>query len=643
MTKTESGLLLGDRFRLIRKIGRGGMGDVWVATDESLGVDVAVKLLTSVGGPEIVEEAKARFDAEQRVLAQLRSPYVVKIRDRGATEQGQPYFVMDLLQGRSLQQHLQQRGRLTVRESLQILEDVARGIQEPHSLGLIHRDLKPGNIFLLEYTGQSRLEVRILDFGIAKSLSEPASDKAQTAPGMMLGTPSYIAPEQIEGRATEASDVYALGVVVYRCLVGATPFNGDQVAVLSQHLAVQPPMMSPRLEVPEPLEALVRAMLQKEPSARPTASEVAILAEELRATLPRNVGTGEISIDLSGGAPQGTGAAPKSSPMGRAVSMARSDGGAPPAGYGAARGTPAGGYPRMPSSNAAGTPIGGYPQMPPPNAMGTPSGGYPQMHPYGAAFSVPLASPNGTWGPDTLSSWGSGQVQAPQRRWIPALLLMVVLLLTGVVGWAIYSGQSLASDEEITRTVALRVESRPMGARVLLGAADLGNTPLVANVDARSSGATLELRLDGYEPAKRQIPSLSRDLFMDFVLVEIEPEEEPEVAEPEAEPPARRTPVRRPARPAPVRSDPKPAPVVEDTPPIAPPKPVAPKEVRVAIASSTPVQKLKIDGRWYGGTPIRATLLGGTKVEVEALGKDGQWRKQTITVPTKDGAVIRLD
>lgn len=279
-----SGDILGGRYRLTSRLGRGGMGEVWRAFDENLQSQVAVKLLLVPSSPEQFEEAKARFDIEQRTLAALRSPYVVRIHDRGLTEYGQPYFVMELLTGRSLHAHLEDHNRLGVLDTLEVLEDLGRAVHEPHLHGLAHRDIKPGNIFLTEYPGQRRLEVRLLDFGVAKSISSDAEAHSVTSAGMIVGTPLYVAPEQINGTPTLRSDIYSVGVVAYRCLAGVAPFRGEQHAVLRQHIGSPPPPLPAEIEAPTPLEALIQRMLEKSPEARPTAAELVSTVVHIRTT-----------------------------------------------------------------------------------------------------------------------------------------------------------------------------------------------------------------------------------------------------------------------------------------------------------------------------------------------------------------------
>ncbi|MEL6188613.1 MAG: protein kinase, partial [Myxococcota bacterium] len=259
------------------------------------------------------------FDVEQRALVSLRSPYVVRIHDRGLTEHDRPYFVMELLSGRSLQDHLDQCERLEALDVLEILEDLGRAVHEPHLQGLAHRDIKPGNIFLTEYPGQRRLEVRLLDFGVAKSVVGDADEGAVTTDGMIVGTPHYVAPEQIDGTPTLRSDIYSIGIVAFRCLAGFPPFRGDQHAVLRQHLGASPPPLPPEAEVPAPLENLVRSMLEKRPEARPSASELVSAVIQVRASLFDSVPPSSSDRALALTTPKGIftsdpGLAPKSGP-----------------------------------------------------------------------------------------------------------------------------------------------------------------------------------------------------------------------------------------------------------------------------------------------------------------------------------------
>ncbi|MGI8792570.1 MAG: protein kinase domain-containing protein, partial [Acidimicrobiales bacterium] len=215
--------VLHGRYRLVRPIATGGMAEVWEGHDDVLARSVAVKmLLPRLAADEAVRE---RFRREAIAAARLSHPYVVAIFDTGL-EGEQPFIVMELVAGKTLRQRMD-AGPLRTGMAVAITDQVAQGLSHAHAAGLVHRDIKPGNILLADDPGG--LHVKVTDFGIARATVEDAhlGDTDLTDPGTVMGTMKYIAPELVEGGAADArSDVFSLGVVLYEMLTGRVPFEG---------------------------------------------------------------------------------------------------------------------------------------------------------------------------------------------------------------------------------------------------------------------------------------------------------------------------------------------------------------------------------------------------------------------------------
>lgn len=249
-------------YALVEEISRGGMGVVYRATDRVRNRQVAMKILLS--GASASDEELARFRREASAASRLSHPNIVRVLESGV-EEGFPYIVMEYVEGRSLSEVLFEEGFLPVQRSLEVLRDIARAVSVAHENGILHRDIKPGNI-LIDPTGRARLT----DFGLAKHLGE---DTHLTKTGTSLGTPAYMSPEQASGEASEVDercDIYSLGSVLYHMLVGQPPFDAESTVQLLFKV-VGENAKSPRLlngEIPKEVEAICMKAIEKEPEAR---------------------------------------------------------------------------------------------------------------------------------------------------------------------------------------------------------------------------------------------------------------------------------------------------------------------------------------------------------------------------------------
>jgi serine/threonine-protein kinase len=227
------------RYRLIRVLGKGGMGDVWLAEDGAPGAFVALKLIHSQLAKN--DEVRGRFAREARVAARLKSPHVARLLAYGETEDGIPYIAMERLVGETLRDRLAARGRIRLPEMARILAHVCRGVANAHEQQLVHRDLKPENIFL-SHEGNNEV-TKVLDFGVAKSIDALSmANFDPTTTGALLGTPVYMSPEQAQGLKTidMRSDLWSLGVVVFECITGALPFHAAALTQLVGKISFGP-------------------------------------------------------------------------------------------------------------------------------------------------------------------------------------------------------------------------------------------------------------------------------------------------------------------------------------------------------------------------------------------------------------------
>ena len=271
--------LLAGRYRLTDRIAAGGMGEVWRGEDVLLNRAVAVKLLPT--GRAGDESFLARFRAEARYAASLSHPGIARVYDYGeSAEFGGAYLILELVNGEPLSAILARAGRLSPDPTLDIVGQAARALDAAHQAGIVHRDIKPGN--LLVAAGGT---TKITDFGIATAV-RAAQASHLTETGMVMGTAMYVSPEQATGAPVDASsDIYSLGVVAYECLAGHVPFRASEpLAIAFAHKHAPVPPLPP--DVPPPVADLVYDMLAKTPAGRPaSARAVADRADVLREAL----------------------------------------------------------------------------------------------------------------------------------------------------------------------------------------------------------------------------------------------------------------------------------------------------------------------------------------------------------------------
>jgi len=282
------GTVLGS-YRLLQQIGAGGMGRVFIAEHVRLGRRVALKVLRSEYSGNI--EAVQRFFSEARAVNCINHENIIEVSDFIESSTGPSFYIMELLTGFDLRTLEDREGVLPLRRALDIALQVARGVGAAHDAGVIHRDLKPDNIFLIERGGR-RDFVKLLDFGVAK-LTNDELDQAsthKTSAGLVVGTPDYMSPEQAYGQTVDQRcDVYALGVILFEMVAGRRPFLARTAReVMVQHMTVEPPrpsQLNPDYGLPAELEDLILACLRKDPQDRP--ASIKDVEQQLAAILER--------------------------------------------------------------------------------------------------------------------------------------------------------------------------------------------------------------------------------------------------------------------------------------------------------------------------------------------------------------------
>ncbi|HEY8077981.1 MAG TPA: serine/threonine-protein kinase [Labilithrix sp.] len=297
------GTVINGKFRILRSIARGGMGRIYYATQVPFERPVALKVVQADTVNEEESQFLKRFLQEASILAKLQHPNVVMLFDYGRIEPSkvERYFIaMEYLAGETLGSRFKSHGPMPTRDVLVLTRQILRGLREAHKIGIVHRDLKPSNIILVP-DGDGEI-VKLVDFGIGKVIHKGELAQDLTQEGVMVGTPRYMAPEQFDGAASTASDLYALGTILYQALAGQLPFRGStlgefMVAKLT-HPIPRLREVQPICDAPESLEALVFALLARAPQDRPPLdvvfSQLSQIEEEVFGT-PHSLRRGSIS------------------------------------------------------------------------------------------------------------------------------------------------------------------------------------------------------------------------------------------------------------------------------------------------------------------------------------------------------------
>ncbi len=407
----REGAVIAERFRLIRQLGQGGMGEVWAAQHTSLDIPCAVKFIHAESAQK--PEVRARFEREAKAAASLRTPNVVQILDYGIFE-NTPYIAMEYLEGEPLSARIKRRGRLDPHETFRIIKDVGRALTKAHAAGVVHRDLKPENIFLV--IDDDREIAKVLDFGVAKSADQLDSN---TQTGALLGTPYYMSPEQAQGTKSvdHRADLWSLAVVVFRCITGDLPFKSTALGDLLIKIVTHPLPVPSQVAagIPEGFDAWWVRAAQRDPDHRYQSAKdlVQALSMALNVSMPSTLGT----TPLPGGP---VGAEVRGAQQRIAQTMIAQPNELPP---------PQPPYPHPHPGYA-----GGYGGQPAPTVQGfgaTPSGHYPPPHvaqPFGLGDSHASASVAGVPLAARPSGGGGGKVAL-------ALVITLVLAAGGAGGF----------------------------------------------------------------------------------------------------------------------------------------------------------------------------------------------------------------
>jgi serine/threonine-protein kinase len=533
------GTHIAEKFRITGLLGFGGMGAVYEAVQAPMERKVALKLI-----PSSDPTAAARFEREAYTISKLSHPNTVTLYDFGQANDGYLYLAMEYLEGKTLTDEIRRHGPLGAQRAIHIASQICRSLGEAHRAGIIHRDVKPDNIFLISVDGDADY-VKVLDFGIAKAVAGE-EDVSLTADGRIIGTPRYMSPEQILAQPVDhRADIYSLGCIIFEMLCGGPPFEQSSTAALMMsHAQQSPPSFSERLTeaqlqaIPPGLENVVRRAMAKNPAQRPQTTDE--LRKELEQALRIH------SAYTTGGLPHVGGTTGE-----RPFYPTPTGGFGPPSGsY-----PPLGQYPtgQHQPSGYTGQHTGSHtgqrpqPQFPGPNPTGNfehHTGDHPRQ-----TGSYPRPQDSGSH---------TGQQATPTKKGKAALFVVVAVLLglMGFVGYKISQSEEQAppmapvalaganplkgtapadkpadkppvkeepapaepkqDDKESADVVGVVISSEPDKASIFIHGAKLGQTPYTVPVPKNGGIATYTLRMDGYEDLTVAINPLDepRDLHV---------------------------------------------------------------------------------------------------------------------------------
>jgi serine/threonine protein kinase len=272
-------MVLSGRYYLERRLGRGAMGQVYLAKDQNIGKKVAVKTVRQdlLNSDDLQEgEAIARFEREARAAASIRHPHCVDVTDFGKTQDGVFYLVMEYVEGETLHRLLRREGTLDVKRAVNLLRQISEGVEAAHEAGILHRDLKPANIFIMKKRSSGGDGfIKVGDFGLAKIVSQTVTDVSSNATPSsrgIIGTPEFMSPEQMQPELglDARSDIYSIGTIAYLMLGGRTPFIGDMMQLVMQKVMQSPPLLSTlRTDIPKNVEAAIMRSIAKDAAERP--------------------------------------------------------------------------------------------------------------------------------------------------------------------------------------------------------------------------------------------------------------------------------------------------------------------------------------------------------------------------------------